>query len=63
MSYDRVAKGTNFRALFTHIHNGYPRTPQRATNRYWNLGFRTFRNARAPLTTVTTTVTTTGAPQ
>lgn len=56
---ERVAKGTNFRAHFTHIHNGYPGTRQRATNTYRNLGFRTFRSARAPRTTVSTV----GAPQ
>lgn len=43
---DRVAKGTNYRAHFTHHRNGYPSVPQRVTNQYRNLGFRTFRPAR-----------------
>lgn len=43
---DRVIKGTNFRAHFTHIHNGYPTGLRRATSTYENLGFRTFRPYR-----------------
>ncbi len=52
---NRVAKGTNYRAHFTHIDNGFTHTVLRATNRYHNLGFRTFRKGVAPLTTVTIT--------
>ncbi len=43
---NRVAKGTNYRAHFTHIDNGFTHTVLRATNRYHNLGFRTFRPGR-----------------
>lgn len=46
---DRVIKGTNFRAHFTHIHNGYPTGFRRDDSTYTNLGFRVFRNARVCL--------------
>ena len=50
MTTTQIAKGTSYHAHFTHTHIGFSNAFQRETNRYRNLGFRTFRNARASLT-------------
>lgn len=50
---DRVVKGSNFRAHFIHVHNGYRNGRRQVASTYPNLGFRTFRNARATVTPTT----------